>query len=89
MFFLFHLAEVKGPHTKFHVTPLDACSDPDCLWRSMPVSVTKEEPCKLFMPRCMNKWASLVLSGATLLFTPVNDSGENCLQPSLLGRPKE
>lgn len=24
----FGLAEVKCPHTKFHVTPLDACSDP-------------------------------------------------------------
>jgi len=47
MFFLFGLAEVKGPHTKFHVTPLDACSDPDCLWRSMPVSVTKEEPLQI------------------------------------------
>ena len=25
----FRLAEVKCPYTKFNVTPLDACSDPD------------------------------------------------------------
>ena len=25
----FSLAEVKCPHTKFHMTPLEACSDPN------------------------------------------------------------
>ena len=38
----FGLAEVKFPHTKFHVTPLEACSDPTCFMEK--VSDTK---CKL------------------------------------------
>ena len=38
----FGLAEVKCPHTKFHVTPLDACSDPTFFMEK-----TSENKCRL------------------------------------------
>jgi len=74
----FSLAEVKGPHTKFHVTPLDACSNPNFFMEKISAS-----PCRLkrnhgyyivFVPKCMDKWALLLQSGVTLLLTPVKDS---------------
>lgn len=67
----FGLAEVKCPHTKFHVIPLDACSDPTFFMeKSVKISADLRGTVHT-MPRFKDKWASPGRSGVTLLCTLV------------------
>ena len=62
----FGLAVVKCPHTKFHVTPLEACSDPTFFMEKV-----SDMECKLkrtihITPKFKDNWGLLEPSGVTL-----------------------
>ena len=64
----FGLAVVKCPHTKFHVTPLEACSDPTFFMEKV-----SDMECKLkrtihITPKFKDNWGLLEPSGVTLSF---------------------
>lgn len=83
---------MKCPYTKFNVTPLDACSDPDFFMEKVDDKQCrlKRDQDILIMLKFKDKWVSQEQNGVISLYT----RAEECIWRELhlirtIGKPKE
>ena len=78
----FGLAEVKCRSSKFSVSPVEACSDPN-IYLEIKDGIPRQKRTIFIMIKSRVKWHSLVQNGATLFCT---QAGDSALRGSILTR---